>query len=226
MNLDELLGSLLDLVASVDPVTRTLLTGVGMMLETSILLGVVVPGDTLVLVSSTAIATPVEFVALLLAVILGALVGESIGFALGRFFGPRIRRSRLGRLLGERQWERAENYIDRRGGIGVFASRFLPVLHSLVPVVVGMSGMRYRRFLAWTVPACVVWTTAWVSFGAVAGQSYRDLADQLHGASFVFVAAIALFVLATWLLKRAIQLREGRHMLEPGDGDPNTMDPD
>lgn len=226
MNLDDLLSSILDLVASVDPVTRTLLAGVGMLLETSILLGVLVPGDSLVLVASTAIDSPIQFAALLIAVVVGALTGESLGFALGRFFGPRIRRSRLGQLLDERQWVRAENYIDRRGGIGVFVSRFLPVLHSLVPVVVGMSTMRYRRFLAWTIPACVVWATIWVSFGTVAGQGYRQAADQLHGASYVFVAAIALFVTASWLLRRVMQRREERHMVKPGDGDANTIDPD
>jgi membrane-associated protein len=93
---NDLLGSLLDLVQSVDPVLRTLLAGLAMVLETSVLLGLVVPGDTVAIVSSTAVATPVEFVALIAALMIGALVGESIGFALGRHFGPAIRRSAVG----------------------------------------------------------------------------------------------------------------------------------
>ena len=47
--------------------------------------------------------------ALVLAVISGALIGESIGFALGRFFGPRIRMSRLGRWLGEQHKDNHRN---------------------------------------------------------------------------------------------------------------------
>src|SRR5690606_20226828 len=118
----------------------------------------IVPGDTVVIVASTAVASPLEYWMLIIAVIVGALIGESVGFALGRFFGPRIRASRLGKRIGERNWVRAERYVARRGGIAVFISRFLPVLHSVVPLTVGMSAMTYRTFLAWTVPATTIWT--------------------------------------------------------------------
>ena len=113
---------LLDVVQSVDPVLRTALAGFGILLETSVLVGLVVPGDTIVIIAATAVESPVQFVALVLAVISGALIGESIGFALGRFFGPRIRMSRLGRWLGERNWVRAETFLKRRGGVAAPSS--------------------------------------------------------------------------------------------------------
>jgi len=216
----------LDLVRSIDPVTRTVLAGVGIFLETSILIGLVVPGDTIVLVASTAVETPLEYVALLLTVVVGALGGESVGFALGRFFGPRIQHSRLGRRIGARNWERAANYVDRRGGIAVFVSRFLPVLHSLVPVTVGMSNMPYRRFLAWTAPACVVWATAYVSFGSVAAVSYRQLAQTLHFAGYLFVGAIVVFVVAVIVVKKLLERSQARHWDRPGDGDATTIEED
>ena len=78
---------------------------------------------------------------MLVAVVVGSLAGESVGFLLGRWFGHRIRRSKLGTRLGESNWLRAERYLERRGGFAVFASRFLPVLHSLVPLTVGMTTM-------------------------------------------------------------------------------------
>lgn len=224
--MNDILSWILDLVASVDPVLRTALAGLGIFLETSLLVGLVVPGDTIVLVASTGVDGIVEYVALLVTVIIGSLGGESVGFALGRFFGPRLRASRLGRRIGEHNWRRAENYIDRRGGIAVFVSRFLPVLHSLVPVTVGMSTMPYRRFLAWTVPACVLWAAAYVTVGAAAADSYRRLADQLHGAGYLFVGIILAFVLAVALVKRLVGRSEARHMDRPGDGDATTIDDD
>jgi len=81
---NDVLGWLLDLVQSVDPVTRTILAGVGIMLETSVLVGLVVPGDTVVIVASTAVVGPVQWISMILVVITGALIGESVGFALGR----------------------------------------------------------------------------------------------------------------------------------------------
>jgi len=215
---------ILDLVRSVDPVARTLLAGLGIFLETSLLVGLIVPGDTIVLVAATAVETPLQYAGLLVAVIVGALGGESVGFALGRFFGPKIRDSRLGARIGIRNWQRAANYVDRRGGIAVFVSRFLPVLHSLVPVTVGMSNMPYRRFVAWTIPACVIWAFAYVTFGSVAAVSYRELASSLHFAGYLFVGEIVLFVIAVFVVKKLLERSESRHWDRPGDGDTNTIE--
>lgn len=210
--MNDALTWILDLVQSVDPVLRTVLAGVGILLETSILVGLIVPGDTIVLVASTAVASPVEYAALVIAVIVGALCGESLGFALGRYFGPRIRASRLGRRLGPQNFDRAEAYLAKRGGIAVFLSRFLPVLHSLIPLTVGMSPMRYKTFMAWTAPACVIWAFAYVSVGALAAGSYRELSQELHWAGYVFVAAIALFIGVVFVVKKVLQKREAAHM--------------
>jgi membrane-associated protein len=211
-SLNDALAAILSVVESVGPIWRLILAGLGMLLETSVLVGLVVPGDTIVLVSSTAVVGPVQFVSLVLVVIVGSLCGESIGFALGRHFGPRIRASRLGRRLGEKNWVRAENYLDRRGGIAVFLSRFLPVLHSLIPLTVGMSSMTYRRFMTWTIPASVLWACAYVSVGSLAGGSYRELSDSLHSAGYIFVGIIAVFILLVFVFKKVIGRIEARHM--------------
>ena len=211
--LNDLLAVILNFVESVDPVLRTFIAGVGIFLETSVLIGLIIPGDTIVLVAGTAVDGPLEYSALVVAVIIGALGGESVGFALGRYFGPRIRVSRLGRRIGEKNWVRAENYLDRRGGVAVFISRFLPVLHSLIPITVGMSTMRYRKFMRWTVPASLIWAFAYVSVAAAAAGSYRELSRELHSAGYIFVGIIAVFLLAVLIVKKIISRREARHMV-------------
>lgn len=222
--MNEILTWLLDLVQSVDPIARTLIAGLGILLETSVLIGLVVPGDTIVIVASTGISNWVEYVALVVVVIAGALGGESIGFALGRYFGPRIRLSRLGRWVGYDNWMRAENYLDRRGGIAVFVSRFLPVLHSVIPLTVGMSTMSYRKFIAWTLPACVIWSVAYASVGWAAAGTYRELAGRLHWAGYLFVGIIVVFLLLVVGVKKLLERSQKRHMDLPGDGDANTRE--
>lgn len=217
--MNEILTWLLDAVQSVDPVVRTVLAGVAIMLETSVLVGLVVPGDTIVIVAGTAVASVWEGVALAVVVIIGALVGESVGFVLGRWLGPHIRHSRLGRRLGDHNWTRAELYLRRRGGPAIFLSRFLPVLHSLVPLTVGMSGYSYRRFLAWTAPACALWAALYVSVAAAAAGTYRELADQLHYAGYLFVGAIVLFLVLAYLAKRLIFTGERHHLRLEDDAD-------
>jgi membrane-associated protein len=217
--INDVLDTILTTIQSVDPVLRTILAGLGILLETSVLIGLVVPGDTIVLVASTGVDGGVEYISLVAAVIVGALCGESIGFALGWYFGPKIRASRLGRRIGERHWVRAERYLDRRGGIAVFLSRFLPVLHSLVPVTVGMSSMRYRRFIAWTAPACVLWAFAYVTVGSAAAGGYREVSSTLHNAGYVFVGVIAAFILLVVLGKKLLERSESRHMRNEADVD-------
>lgn len=222
--MNEALTWILDLVQTVDPILRTLLAGIGMLLETSILIGLVVPGDTIVIVASTAIEDWVQYAALVVAVIVGSISGESIGFALGRFFGPKIRGSRLGLRIGYENWMRAENYLDRRGGIAVFISRFLPVFHSLIPLTVGMSTMRFRKFIYWTLPACIIWAVTYASVGWAAAGSYRELAPSLHWAGYIFVGIIAAFLLAVFLVRFMLVRNQRRHMELPGDGDANTRE--
>lgn len=222
--MNEILDWILNTVQSVDPVARTLLAGLGIMLETSVLIGLVVPGDTIVLVASTAVDGVVEYFALTFAVIVGALIGESIGFALGRWFGPHIRHSRLGQRLGDDNWRRAQVYLARRGGPAVFVSRFLPVLHSLVPLTVGMSDMRYRRFMAWTVPACVLWAFAYVTVGSAAAGGYRELSRDLHWAGYLFVAVIVVFLVIVWAVKRWLFHSESHHMTDASADAPGADD--
>lgn len=223
--MNEILTSLLDLVRDVDPVLRTVVAGVAMVLETSVLVGLIVPGDTMVIVAGTAVASPIEGVVLAAAIVVGALIGESLGFWLGRYFGPRIRASRVGQKLGERNWERADRYLRRRGGPAIFLSRFLPVLHSLVPLTVGMSGYSYRRFLAWTTPACIVWAGLYVTVAASAAGTYRELSDRIHYAGYVFVGILVVFLVLVFIGKKVIERAERRHLadeaipLEPVDGD-------
>ena len=215
------LGWILGVVHDVDPITRSLLAALGMFCETTILIGLIIPGDTIVLVASTGVSDPAQYVGMLAAVIIGSLAGESVGFVLGRWFGHRIRASKLGVRLGEGNWVRAERYLERRGGFAVFASRFLPVLHALVPLTVGMTQWRYRRFIAWTAPACAVWAAAYVTVGTLAAGGYRQIAAQLHWAGYLFAAVVVVFFVTALLVRRALERREARHWAaEHPDGHP------
>jgi membrane-associated protein len=214
------LGWILSVVADVDPLTRALLAALGMFCETTILVGLLIPGDTIVLVASTGVTTVPQYLGMLLAVVAGSLAGESIGFLLGRWFGHRIRGSKLGVRLGESHWLRAERYLEQRGGLAVFASRFLPVLHSLVPLTVGMTQWSYRRFMAWTAPACLIWASAYVTVGTLAAGGYRQLAAELHGAGYLFAAVVIAFFVAVLLIRRAIERREARHWAAEHPQDP------
>jgi membrane protein DedA with SNARE-associated domain len=203
---NDILNWLIETVQSVSPLLRNLLAGFAIMCETSLFIGLIIPGDTVVLVASTGVVDILDFFFLLGSVLLGSLLGETIGFFLGRFFGPKIRHSKLGQRLGEKNWQLADRFVERRGGIAVAISRFLPVLHSLVPVVAGMTTMRYRVFISWTVAACAVWASAYVSVGYLARSAYEQIAGQLKWGGLAFVAIILAFMIIVHFGKQKLEI--------------------
>ncbi|GGF29743.1 membrane protein [Microbacterium sorbitolivorans] len=210
--INDVLTTILDFVEGVSPVLRTLIASVAMMLETSVLVGLIVPGDTIVLVTATSVTTFLEGLVLGACIVAGAFAGETIGYMVGRWAGPWLRRSRVGGWIGERNWERAEKYLQRRGGIAIFFSRFLPVLHSIVPLTVGMSGYAYRKFVAWTLPACALWSAIYITIAAGAAETYRELSGSAHWAGFAFIGIIAAGMLLIFAGKKLLGWFEHRHM--------------
>jgi membrane protein DedA with SNARE-associated domain len=204
--MNEILDWLLATVQSVDPALRNLLAGLAIMLETSLFVGLVIPGDTVVLVASTGVSDLPDFFFLLGAVLLGSLLGESFGFWIGRLFGERIRASKLGQRIGEKNWELADSFVEKRGGIAVAISRFLPVLHSLVPVTAGMSRMRYREFIFWTIGACTLWASAYVGVGYLARSTYEQIAGNLKWGGFAFIAIIIIFMIVVHFGKQRLEI--------------------
>jgi membrane protein DedA with SNARE-associated domain len=213
---NEILDWLLNAVQSVDPILRGALAGLAILLETSLFVGLVMPGDTVVLVASTGVQNIADFFYLLGCVLLGSLIGESIGFWVGRIFGERIRKSKLGQKIGERNWQLADTFVHTRGGLAVAISRFLPVLHSLVPVVAGATVMRYRTFIRWTLAACAVWASAYVGVGYLAHASYDQLAGGLKFGGLIFVVIILAFLTVVHFAKKRLE-KAALAMIEAGE---------
>ena len=202
--MNEILDAILGFIEDVPPVLRVVLTGIAIMLETSVLIGLIVPGDTIVLFSSTGVTTVLEFIFTVVAVVVGALLGSSFGFWIGRIFGPKLRGSWLGVRIGEDRWRKADRFVKKRGGIAVFISRFLPVFHSVVPLTAGMSVMRYRTFMSWLAPASIIWAFLYVSIGSGAAETYRGLKDTLDQAGWIFIAIFVISLLLLFIIKQLL----------------------
>lgn len=204
--MNDILNWLIDTVQSVSPLLRNLIAGFAILCETSLFVGLIIPGDTVVLVASAGVTDILDFFYLLGAVLFGSLIGESIGFTLGRLFGKRIRFSKLGQRLGEKNWQLADRFVERRGGVAVAISRFLPMLHSLVPVVAGMTKMKYRTFISWTVAACAVWASAYVGVGYLTKSAYGQISGQLKWGGLAFVAIILIFLIIVHFAKQKLEI--------------------
>lgn len=173
-------------------------------LEASLLLGLLVPGETaLILGGALAGHGDLSLSAVLALGIAGAIVGDSAGYALGRRFGPAIELSRLGRLVGERRWTASGEILQRRGASAVFVARFTALLRSVVPGAAGMAQVPYRTFLVWNVVGGVIWATLCVFGGWAVGQAAGAYASDVGYVVFAVTTALLLVHLARNRRRRA-----------------------
>lgn len=110
-----------------------------------------------------------------LVVAAGAIVGDSIGYQIGRTVGAPLRRSRLGRRVGEARRDRGERYLTDKGGRAVFLGRWVGLLRALVPTLAGMGRLPYRTFLPCNVAGGLTWAPTFVLLGYPAGGSYQQV---------------------------------------------------
>jgi membrane-associated protein len=188
-----------DFFAALDAIPGwQLYAGVGLLLvlETTILIGVVTPGEIVLLAAATTVGTAGEYAALATVAAGASLVGQTGGYLLGRRFGGTIRSSRAGRTLGEHNWLRAEAVL--RGGTGraIVVSRFLAVAHSLVPVIAGTLRMPMQRFLRYTVLGAVVWGLVYVGLGSAASLAIRNAAHLVGPTATGIAVAVVVVLLA------------------------------
>lgn len=162
-------------------------------LEASAFVGLFVPGELAMLAGGyIAFQGRAGLVPMMLVAALGAIVGDSLGYELGRKLGGSMRRSRLGRRVGEERWVRADQYLARKGGRAVFFGRFIGVLRALVPALAGASRMPYRRFLFWNALGGLLWAPSFVGLGYLAGRSYRRVEHYAGRAGLVLLVLVAM----------------------------------
>lgn len=115
-------------------------------LECAAFLGLIVPGESLVLVAGFFATQGVfDLRAVMIVVALGAAVGDSIGYELGRHLGRPWLEHHGGRFgVTPARIDRAEEFFARHGGKAVFLGRFVGFARALVPFIAGSSRMPYR----------------------------------------------------------------------------------
>jgi membrane protein DedA with SNARE-associated domain/membrane-associated phospholipid phosphatase len=182
-------------------------------LECQPLLGLVMPGESLVLIGGFLSGQGELAPGLLIVVIAAAaIIGDSIGFELGRQLGRGWLLQR-GRRFGLRQehLDRVDNFIVRHGGKAVFTGHFLHLMRALMPFVAGASRISYPRFLVINAAGCIVWSFTFVMLGYVVGESWRRAAHWVGRASEIvggaLLFAIALVWLWRWLVRHENEVR-------------------
>lgn len=134
---------------------------------------------------------------------LGASVSYTIGLNLGRPVVARIA-ARLG--IKSHRLDSAENWLRRRGGVGVFITRVLPIARNLASYAAGIAAIPARVFYPAMVIGTLVWCVTVLSIGDVVGAHYRDIL-RVGGRAFLIALGVAVVGAIGWVIWSLVQRR-------------------
>jgi membrane protein DedA with SNARE-associated domain/membrane-associated phospholipid phosphatase len=132
----------------------------------------------------------------------GALFGDVLSYAVGRRYREHLVDiwpfSRYPSML-----RRGTAFINKHGAKSVIAGRFIGPLRPVVPATAGMLGMTPGRFVGVDVPACILWSPAYLLPGMLFGASLEVASEYAGRLSLVLlITAVALYL--TWWIIWAI----------------------
>ena len=183
--------------------------------ETGLLVGFLLPGDSLLITAGlVAAAGGLDIWLLNLLLSAAAIVGDSVGYAIGYRTGPRIFRQEESRWFSRKHLIRTREFYERHGGKTIVLARFIPIIRTFAPVVAGVGQMEYRRFLAYNALGGVGWVVSMTWAGYVLGRSIPDIGRHIHVVVAVVVVLSILPIGVEWWKARA-RAKRGAAVSEP-----------
>jgi membrane-associated protein len=131
--------------------------------ESCVGVGLVISGALLLLVASTLYSNGIAGLEVLLPLaFFGALIGDHAGYYFGRSLGAKFHQIGLIKKY-QANVAKAEGLIRRYGSAAIFIGRFIPAIRSIIPALVGASGIKRLRYSLVDALACLFWVVAFAA---------------------------------------------------------------
>jgi membrane protein DedA with SNARE-associated domain len=172
--------------------------------EAAIMVGVVFPGEASLLVAGLGAQRGwISLWPMVAIAAVAAVAGDSVGYEVGKHYGPALRSSALGRRISAKQWANADAFLHRHGGKAVFLGRCTALLRALIPGMAGMARLPYlRTFLPWNMAGGILWGGGCVLLGYVFSASLETISRYLTWGPIAVIAVLLVGYLAFRLLRR------------------------
>ena len=175
--------------------------------ETGLVVFPFLPGDSLLFIAGTVVASAGLNVHVLVALlIVAAILGDSLNYSIGRFIGPKVFDRPDSRWIKQDYLRRTQAFYDKYGAVTIIIGRFVPIIRTFAPFLAGVAAMRYRRFLAYNAIGGVLWIGLLVYAGYIFGNIpwvKQNLTLIVVGIVAISLApAVATFV-SEWRARRA-----------------------
>ena len=196
-------GAMWTTIASVNVIVFT---------ETGLLIGFLLPGDSMLVVVGIFIRVAGWSLILFMVVLtICAIVGDTVGYWVGAKFGPKLFKKKDSRLFKQEYLTRAHDFYEKHGGKAIIIARFIPIIRTFVPVVAGAAKMNYRTFLLYNVIGGVGWIVSMLLLGYMLDPALRqfigpqfEIAKHIDKVILVVVfLSVAPMIYKVWAANRA-----------------------
>jgi membrane protein DedA with SNARE-associated domain len=186
------------------------LVGLLAFLETGAFVGLVAPGETVVIAGGVIAGEgTIQLLPLIGLVWICAVLGDTTSFFIGRRlgrgflerYGPRVK-------ITHERLEQVDRYFDRHGGTTILIGRFIGLVRALAPFIAGSSGLAYRRFIPYSIVGTGLWATAFCVLGYIFWRSFDRVVDIAGRAVFGFGVTVALIVGIVVAYKQRREIRD------------------
>lgn len=172
-------------------------------LESGTILGLFLPGDSLLFTIGFLSSQHIfDIRVLLLLLIPAAIIGDIVGYATGKMLGPKLFINQKSKLFKPKYLLQAELFFNQHGPRAILFARFVPVVRCLVPIVAGVGRMNYRNFLIYNIIGAFAWAGGLTILGYFLGRSIPN-AEQ-------YLLPIVLLIILVSLIPTVIHFWKAR----------------
>lgn len=152
-------------------------------IETGLLVGFFLPGDSLLLAAGIFAATPgapISIIPTILVFIAGSFLGDQLGYWVGRVAGPRVFTRPQSRFFDPENVTKAKAFFDKYGVLTIIVARFVPVVRAFAPTMAGVTKLNYAMFIGLSAVGAILWGAGVTSLGYFLGQLIPDLEKYIY----------------------------------------------
>ncbi|KEF38070.1 putative membrane-associated protein [Schinkia azotoformans MEV2011] len=142
-------------------------------------------------------------------ILLGLLTAVTIGYLVGKLFGQRMIIF-LQKKLGNRYLQKVNDLFTKYGDIAICVGFLLPVVRYVVPVISGMNGVKYKKFVLLSYTSSIIWTSVFFMFGKVLSEPIMQVLSLIDVNSIVVVGFLTILIAAIGKFYKSKELSQAR----------------
>lgn len=159
--------------------------------ESGLLVGAVLPGDSLLFTAGFLASQGVlSFPFLLIVVFIAAVLGDNVGYATGNRYGDKVFKKDDSLVFNKEYIKKSQDFFARHGGKALILARFTPIVRTFAPILAGVGNMHYRKFFAYNLAGALLWAVGITSLGYFLGNAIPNVDHYI-------LPAIAIIILVS-----------------------------